>query len=1102
MSTLALLLALTAITTPPQQNVPPRDAVAPATGSSAISGRVTDKDTGRPLHRAMVLLIGAGQSLRREAVADAEGRYEFRELPPGEYSIVAFPGELRATHLSQEYGQSTPLDVARSQPRPAVALKADEIRPGVDVALSRALAIEGRVLDGSGEPISNVQLKLTRVDGTIVWGSGSVSSDDRGEYRLFGLEPGRYRVCASAEASGLVAPPGASHPVDTCYPAAVVESSADDIVLLNENATGIDIRMQRVGTSSVSGSVVDESGATVEGAAVNVVLVDGRARNGGARTTSAGRFALTGLIPGRYIVNAWFGGSATPDNTKQPPRERELGSASVEIAGTDVDGIVVTTAKGQKVAGRVILDGRPVPRLDRLTVQLHVPRSAWNLMTSRAPYAPVADDLRFELTELYRLPLTVGIQGVPDGWALKSVRYNGRDITDLPTDFAALKGRIGLEVVLTNRVAQPGVKVVDDEASPVLEYFVVMLPSDSARWQNAQLGTPGRYSTNLVTKLGAVVPGEVLRGGSYVVGGPSARAGSVEAGHVVHRRGSHLPDRGRPAHDRTQNTQAPTGTPMTFLLPLWLILVQAAQAVSPGTGEIRGRITDQESGRPIPRAVVRLETGSGDTRLATQTDDEGRYEFTGLNPGTYALSADVDEFRTTHLERLFGEPPRRDGRLTLKEAEVRKDVNIALPRALAMQVRVVDEWGEPLARVRVDVKDAVTRRSLFHGYTRGTDDRGLLRAFPLEAGQYIVCAEPGVSTSFGTSSNAGKRDRFVRTCHPSVPSESDATPIVLKSSAAGEVEIRFLRSRVFSISGTILDASGVPAEAARVSFVRYGRNGVSAGVISSKADGGFQVSNVEPGEYAIEASVGGSDRPEQKRPLELAHVPVRVDSSDIQDLVVTMSRTVEVAGHVTLEDSAAPFRPGGSGLMITPRMPEGATFSTGSQATAYMAENREFLLKRMYGRRLLDFANVPRGWYVKAVRYRDRDVTDVPTEFRASTDPSALEIVMSTRGAMLSGRVLDEIGNPVTGASVVVFSADRARWNDVRLTVVPVSKEGTYQAGPLRGGDYLIVPLDPSAIPPQPATRSELAPLAETAERITLSGEGQQTMDLRLVKRE
>jgi protocatechuate 3,4-dioxygenase beta subunit len=381
-----------------------------------------------------------------------------------------------------------------------------------------------------------------------------------------------------------------------------------------------------------------------------------------------------------------------------------------------------------------------------------------------------------------------------------------------------------------------------------------------------------------------------------------------------------------------------------------------------------------------------------------------------------------------------------------------------------------------------------------------TDDRGVLRAFPLEPGQYIVCAEPGDSTTFGTSSSSGRRERFVRTCHPSA-AEADAAPVSLQSQGAGEVDVRLRRSRTFSVSGAVLDASGAPASAVTASLVRYTRNGVSAGIIPNTADGRFQVNNIEPGEYAIEATVGGPDRPEQGRALELAHVAVRVDASDIQDLVVSMTRAFDVAGHVTLEDAAASFRPDGGGLMIFARIPEGATFSTGSQAPAYMADNREFLLKRMYGRRLLDFVNVPRGWYVKAVRYRDREVTDVATEFRASADPSALEIVLSTRGASISGRVLDEVGNPVSGVTVVVFPVNPGRWNGYRPTVVPVSKEGAYQIGPLRGGEYFVVALDPAAVPPQPSSRGELAPLAEAADRITLSSEGQHALDLRVVKR-
>jgi protocatechuate 3,4-dioxygenase beta subunit len=513
--TRTVLFALTVLASQSQQNVPPRDAVPATSGSAAISGRITDRDTGRPLHRAIVVLNGAGQTERREAVADAEGRYEFTGLTAGQYSLWASPGELRATHLSQAFGQLMPLTVAASSPRPVIVLKPGEVRSDVDVVLTRALAIEGRVVDSFGEPMSDVELRLKRVDGSSVSGF-PVVSDDRGGFRLFGLPPGRYRVCASVQRFS-VRSSGPGPPqfrfVDTCYPAAVVESNADDVVLSNEDAVGIDIRMQPVGTSSASGSVVDESGAPIEGAWVDAYrdsAAEGPSSVGGATTVSGGRFTLIGLTPGRYILSAGIGGPLNPDDTKPAARERELGFTALDIAGTDLDGIVVTTSKGQRIAGRVVFEGQPVPRPERLrmVVQMRLPETIWNMMTSRPPYAAVGDDLRFELAGLFRFPQIVGIGGLPDGWALKAVRYNGRDITNLLTEFGNGRERGGLDIVLTNHIAEPAVKVVDDEGSPVSQFFVVVLPADSARWQGALLGAPGRSLPGPVMTLGPRVPGE------------------------------------------------------------------------------------------------------------------------------------------------------------------------------------------------------------------------------------------------------------------------------------------------------------------------------------------------------------------------------------------------------------------------------------------------------------------------------------------------------------------------------------------------------------------------------------------------------------------
>jgi hypothetical protein len=164
--------------------------------------------------------------------------------------------------------------------------------------------------------------------------------------------------------------------------------------------------------------------------------------------------------------------------------------------------------------------------------------------------------------------------------------------------------------------------------------------------------------------------------------------------------------------------------------------------------------------------------------------------------------------------------------------------------------------------------------------------------------------------------------------------------------------------------------------------------------------------------------------------------------------------------------------------------------------------DRTFTLTGMFGRRTVEVVNVPRGWYPKSVRYRDKDITDVPTEFKAGSEPAVVEILLSTRGAVVSGRVVDDQGNPMSRGRVVMFPAEPSSWGSDQLASVAVSKAGTFEIGPQRGGEYLIIALDPTMDPPQPGERDELARLAETAERVTLRDEEHQTIDLRLVGRQ
>jgi hypothetical protein len=284
-----------------------------------------------------------------------------------------------------------------------------------------------------------------------------------------------------------------------------------------------------------------------------------------------------------------------------------------------------------------------------------------------------------------------------------------------------------------------------------------------------------------------------------------------------------------------------------------------------------------------------------------------------------------------------------------------------------------------------------------------------------------------------------------------------------------------------------------------VGLARFTANSSGTAFIPLDEEGRFTFGGVQPGEYAIEASVGGPDRPEQRRPFETAFLPIRVDA-DLEGLVVSMTRGVDVGGRVTLEDSAVDLpRPPGSGVTIIARLADDRLPGVGSGKFARMADDRTFTLEGMFGARVLDVENVPRGWYVRSIRYRGKEVSDESIEFKGGADAPMVEMVLSNRGAVLTGRVLDDGGNPARGAWVVLLRTGGARSDNRPAAETRVSSAGVFRAGPVRGGDYLVVALPASAPPIQFGEWDRLARLAAVAERVTLGELDERVLDLRVV---
>jgi hypothetical protein len=447
------------------------------------------------------------------------------------------------------------------------------------------------------------------------------------------------------------------------------------------------------------------------------------------------------------------------------------------------------------------------------------------------------------------------------------------------------------------------------------------------------------------------------------------------------------------------------------------------------------------------------------------------------------------------MEPLF--PRERQWTTVLKAGEMRAGVDVALGRSLAISVQVLDAWGQPLSRVRVFAIAANTGREVFDvsGTQQGTDDRGHKRLFDLAPGRYIVCAESSSLAHLLPLRQPG-RDQFLRTCAPSAASDEEAEVIELEKGNVPSVEIRMRRGRTYMISGTIFDANGIPAADARVSFSKFAPHGSQGTTIALKGDGRFSATNLVPGDYAIDARIGGSDRPEQRRAQEAAFQPIVIENADFDNLVVRMARVVDAEGRFVIEDDAAAFpKPQGAGLMVSARLADDRLRGSGSMISALADADRSFHLDGMFGKRRIDVGNVPRGWYAKSIHYGDKEIADSAVEFRGGSDAPQLEIVLSNRGATVSGRVVNERGEMIRGARIFLVPADPAH-RSIFVDSVASGESGAFRAGPARAGDYIIAAFAAGGRVPDFQDPVAAAKLIEGGERVTLGSGEERTIDL------
>jgi hypothetical protein len=411
-----------------------------------------------------------GPARFRIVSADAEGRFQFTELPGGVYSVTATaPDYLRATLGARRLGgPGVPIELAEG-----------ETRENIEIPMTRGGVITGRVVDDYGDPVPGLQVLAMRAlyeEGARGLESVSPSrTDDRGSFRIFMLPPGAYHVLAQQSPAGTLGVNEAASPVSTYFPNSFDAAGGQRVnVFAGRETGGVDIVLLSARLARLRGRAFTSTGTPFADATLDVHSRVGAAvsTNSGTSVNPDGTFALAGVAPGQYVLSVHPRGMRVGDDV-------EIGRVEVTVVGDDIDDISIVGARGSVLRGTIVTEaGDPVSLpAQSISVRL-IP--APDERGGYLPEAGVKDDFSFELRNLFgRHRVDVSMSGPSHIWAVKAIRWRGEDVTYQAFDFRGQPVE-GVEIVLSDQWATMSGVIRDKVGAPVGDTPLVLFPVDEA----------------------------------------------------------------------------------------------------------------------------------------------------------------------------------------------------------------------------------------------------------------------------------------------------------------------------------------------------------------------------------------------------------------------------------------------------------------------------------------------------------------------------------------------------------------------------------------------------------------------------------------------
>ncbi len=516
----------------------------------------------------------------------------------------------------------------------------------------------------------------------------------------------------------------------------------------------------------------------------------------------------------------------------------------------------------------------------------------------------------------------------------------------------------------------------------------------------------------------------------------------------------------------------------------------AAEAVKPeDRGTIEGTITSA-TGEPLKKVNItarRNDAGlSPGMSYSAVTDAEGHFVIADVDPGKYRVDAE----RTGYVRLQYGAKTASSPGtvLTLAKAQKMKGIDLKLTPQAVITGRVLDEDGDPLQNVGIQIMRLV--------YSRGkkqwapmngsnTNDLGEYRLFGLAAGRYILSANYRQG-NFVEASKGAARDTYAPTYYPNSPSPDSAARIdVTPGAQIRGMDIRLQKTKTVQISGRITGGSDGPGRTMIMllpkteGVMNYTSRSMSA---TYNEAGDFIVNNVTPGSYTLMAVSNGDSK------QLTARMHLDVGTSPIEGITLQLGSGFEIAGRITIEGESTPNQSPGMRVLLQPK--GGMMFGPSSQG-GQVKEDHTFTFTNVQPDSYdVMVIGLPEGGYVRAIRFGDQQVNDSNLDLSGGGE---LTIVVAVSAAQVTGTVQND--QAATTATVCVVPTDG---HDANFKMAPTDQNGSYTVKGVPPGEYRLYAFDnvESGSCQDP---DWLKPYESKGERVTLRDNDKQTTQLKLI---